>query len=73
MTAINNKRNLEIESRLTSLEEIVHEIRDNHLPHLAEDLKEFREAVDTKLDRGTWLAMSVLIGVLIDLGLRFVK
>ena len=42
-----NNRDLQIESRLTSVEEGLNEIRTNHLPH-----------IDSKLDRLLWFLVT---------------
>ena len=65
---VNNKRQLEIENRLTRLEESVSEIKTNHLSHLAQDI----EKLHSKIDKGIWLALTTAIGILIDLAYKFV-
>lgn len=55
----NSKYKVSIEQRLTSLEVKVEDIIDNHLKSIA-----------MKLDRGFWLILTVLVGVVVDLALR---
>lgn len=71
---------LETESRLSRLEESVHEMKTNHLIHLAADIKtidgkieDYRTEFITKIDRGTWLAITVLAGVVVTLGTLWFK
>lgn len=71
---------LETESRISKLEESVFEIKTNHLPHLAADIKsidskieDYRKEFITKIDRGMWLAITVLVGVIVTLGTLWLK
>jgi len=64
---VNNKHQLEIENRLTRLEESLNEVRENHLPHLSADIKELHD----KFDKAILAVLATLIGVLIDIGLKF--
>lgn len=66
--------------RIAVLEEKVLEIKDNHLVHLAEDIKtidskieDYRTEFITKIDRGTWLAITVLTGVIVTLATLWLK
>lgn len=66
--------------RIAVLEEKVHEIATNHLVHLAADIKtidgkieDYRTEFLGKIDRGTWLAITVLVGVIITLGTLWLK
>ena len=68
LNMVNNKRQLEIENRLTRLEESLNEVKENHLPHLAQDIKELH----SKIDKGIWLALTTAIGILIDLIYKFI-
>ena len=54
----NGDYKLSIEQRLTRLETVVEEIKENHLKHLAE-----------KLDRLMWLIITTLLGVVINLSM----
>lgn len=47
-----NNRDLQIESRLTSLEEGLNEIRINHLPHM-----------DAKIDKILWFLITSFFGL----------
>jgi hypothetical protein len=67
-------RDIEIEGRLSRLEESLEEVRTNHLVHLAADIKtidskieDYRKEFIGKIDRGTWLAITVLTGVIVTL------
>lgn len=53
---------LDTERRLTTVETIVTEIRDNHLVHL-----------DAKMDRIQWLVVTTLITVVVALAMKFVQ
>lgn len=66
--------------RIAVLEEKVVEIKDNHLVHLASDIKTidtkietYRESFNTKIDRGLWLAITVLVGVIVTLATLWLK
>lgn len=64
-----NEKWVMIENRLTSLEVTVADLANNHLPHIAQDIKELH----SKIDKGIWLAMTTFLGILIDLVLKFIK
>lgn len=62
------------------LQEQVREIKDNHLVHLAADIKnldskieDYGDAFNSKIDRGMWLAITVLAGVVVTLGTLWLK
>lgn len=52
---------LSVEGRMSKLETLVTEIKDNHLAHIQD-----------KLDQFQWLIITTLIGVIADLLLRFI-
>ena len=54
--ATNAKRNIEIENRLTRLEESLTDLKENHVPHL-----------EAKLDRIQWLLITTMLALLINL------
>ena len=55
--------------RLVRLEEQVREIRENHLTHIDEKIDKLTD----KVDRGTWLAITVLVGVVTELAFLVFK
>lgn len=74
------KKDIQLEGRLSRLEEQVREIRENHLAHIAQDIKDldikidgYREEFNEKIDRGNWLAITVLVGVIVTLGTLWLK
>ena len=52
---------VDIEKRLSTLETIVSEIKDNHLVH-----------IEAKIDRGQWFVIVTLVGVIISIVLKFI-
>ena len=56
------KRDREIEHRLSGLEQSLSELISNHVPHL-----------ESKIDRAQWLLVSTLVSVIIGLVLIFFK
>lgn len=56
------QRDIELETRLTSLETKINEIATNHLVHL-----------DAKMDRIQWLVITTLITVVVALAMKFVQ
>lgn len=56
----NGQYKVSIEQRLTRLETQLLEVVVNHLPH-----------IEKKVDRLTWLLVTTLLGVVVDLILRF--
>ena len=58
--ATNAKRNIEIENRLTRLEESLTDLKENHVPHL-----------EAKLDRIQWLLITTMLALLINLANKF--
>lgn len=65
----NGKYKLGVESRLTAVEVKLDEVINNHLAHLSTDI----EAINNKLWWAMGLAVTVLLGVVTDLILRFIK
>jgi hypothetical protein len=63
---ISNKRQIEIEGRLSVLETKVSEIAENHLVHMSADIRELH----AKIDKGILLALTTLLGILTDLALK---
>ena len=55
--------------RLVRLEEQVREIRENHLTHIDEKIDKLTD----KVDQGAWLAITVLVGVVIELAFLVFK
>ena len=69
-----------IQQAVAVLQEQVREIKENHLVHLAEDINNldtkiegYRNEFLGKIDRGTWLAITVLVGVIVTLGTLWLK
>ena len=69
-----------IKSEVAVLQEQVREIKENHLVHLALDIKTIDEKIETykdafnsKIDRGLWLAITVLVGVVVTLATLWLK
>ena len=69
-----------LKSEVAVLQEQVREIKENHLVHLALDIKTIDEKIETykdafnsKIDRGMWLAITVLVGVIVTLGTLWLK
>jgi hypothetical protein len=67
---------LSVEHRITRLEESVKvvgddiiELKDNHIKHLADDMAELKQ----QMWWGIGVAVTVLIGVIVDLGMRLIK
>lgn len=58
----NGEYKLGVESRLTSLEVTVEEIKDNHLVH-----------IQHSIDRITWLLVTTLISALVGLALTLFR
>ena len=58
----NGRYRISIESRMTRVETKLEEILVNHLPHL-----------EAKVDRITWLIITTLVAVVIDLIVRFAE
>ena len=52
----NGRYKLSVEQRLTRLETIVDEIKNNHLVH-----------IEAKIDKMTWLVVTSLVGVVANL------
>jgi hypothetical protein len=55
-----DNRNLEIESRLTKLETSLDEVKNNHLAHMARDIKD----IAGKIDKIQWFFITSLVGIL---------
>lgn len=55
----NGDYKISIEKRLTLLEAVIEEIKENHLPH-----------IQAKVDRIEWLLVITLVGVVVNLFLR---
>ena len=73
-------RKITTNERIATLEEKVSEIKDNHLVHLAEDVKSLDNKIEgyrtefiTKIDRGTWLVITALAGVIVTLATLWLK
>ena len=58
----NSRYRISIESRMTRVETKLEEILVNHLPHL-----------EAKVDKITWLIITTLVTVVIDLIVRFAE
>lgn len=68
MEESNGTYKLSIEARITRLETTVEDMKSNHLVHLSDDV----QSLSNKLDRASWLTLTVLGGVVADLLLRVV-
>ena len=63
----NLNRNIKLHERVAMLEVQIKEILENHLPHLQESV----DGLNVKLDKGMIFVVITLVGVVIDLILRF--
>ena len=55
--------------RLTRLETQMQELLTNHIPHIEGKIDKLTD----KVDRGSWLAITVLVGVVIELAFLILK
>ncbi len=65
----NGQYKLTVENRITKVETNLYEIMTNHLPHLEDSIKGLRGTLDKIL----WLAITGVVGVVVDLILRLLS
>ena len=75
-TKSNNEKWIIIEGRLVKVETLLEDALSNHIPHLqvAIDKVELKvDRIQDKMDRGQWLIITTLVGVVVTLALTLWK